>query len=184
MGVFKRLAAGLQAASRRLAWLELAVCQLLIVAFAGLLLVNVVMRYAFSAPIYFAEELAVYILIWMAYLAIAATIARREMIALTFVVDAVPAPVGRLVRVLVDLAVLAICVVLVAASWRWLTSFAVAYEQALTLGMSKKPFYAVMPLFFLLACFHTLANLLADIALAGDGPGGAGEPGAQAEPAR
>jgi TRAP-type C4-dicarboxylate transport system permease small subunit len=142
---------------------ELILCQLLIVAFASLLLVNVVRRYGFDAPFYFAEELAVYILIWMAFLAIAATIARREMIALTFVVEALPEGVRRVVAIVVDVLMLAMMVAILWAAIGWWRSPAVAFELALTLGTSKQPFYLIVPLFAGLAAFHLLANLLADL---------------------
>lgn len=139
---------------------ELAFCRLLIVAFATLLVVNVAKRYLFNAPIYFAEELAVYILIWMAFLAIAATVARREMIALTFAVDALPAQVRRVIDLAVIGTTLAIAVLLLVVSWQWLFSPAVRFEQALTLGIAKRPFLAIVPIFFTLISFHLVANMV------------------------
>jgi len=158
--------------SAGLAWVELALSKLLIVGFAGLLLVNVLMRYAFSAPIYYAEELSVYILIWMSFLAIAATIARREMIALTFVVDVLPLGPRRLIEVAVDLIVLCMVAALTWVSWRWINSMAMHFEMALTLGTAKRPFYAIIPIFFALATFHTLANVAHHLTrpLAGNDP--------------
>ncbi len=163
MKVLRQFSVLLHRFSLGLARIELFICQILIVAFAGLLLVNVCRRYVFSAPIYFAEELAIYILIWMAFLAIAATIAHRRMIALTFLSDMAPPAIRRVIDIAVDLTVLVMCVVLALVSWRWLNSFAVVYEQALTLGIAKKPFYAIMPIFFVLAAFHTIANLARDL---------------------
>ncbi len=145
--------------SAGLARVELLLCKLLIVGFAGLLLVNVAMRYLFSAPLYYAEELSVYILIWMSFLAIAATIARREMIALTFAVDVLPPALRRVMKIVVDLIVLCMVAALAWVSWRWINSIAMQFEMALTLGMAKRPFYAIVPIFFVLATFHTLANL-------------------------
>ncbi|MFV0474643.1 MAG: TRAP transporter small permease [Pikeienuella sp.] len=168
---------GLVAISRLLARIELLACRVLIVGFAGLLLVNVTLRYTMAAPLYFAEELAVYILIWMAFLAIAATIARQEMIALTFAVDNAPPWVRHGARIIVELIVLGLVAVLAVVSWRWLNGPAMQFEQALTLGMKKQPFYAIIPLFFFLATLHTAANLLCHLGLASrdkatDEPGG------------
>jgi|GEM_PF-922235 len=160
MRQIRQLSTALTAFSHALARLELWLCQILIVAFSTLLLVNVTMRYTLSAPIYFAEELAVYILIWMAFLAIAATIARQEMIALTFVADLASRRLRRWLHILVDLIVLGMVVALAWVSWRWLQSPAMQFEQALTLGMVKRPFYAIVPIFFSLATLHTAANLL------------------------
>lgn len=168
MTPIRRLSEALLATSHLLARVELFFCQILIVAFSTLLLVNVTLRYTLSSPIYFAEELAVYILIWMAFLAIAATIARREMIALTFIADKASPRLRLWVDVLVDLIVLCMVTVLAWVSWRWLQAPAMQYEQALTLGMVKKPFYAIVPIFFTLATFHTAINLLRHLALPRD----------------
>lgn len=142
-----------------LARIELFICQALIISFASLLLVNVLLRYTLSAPMYFAEELAIYILIWMAFLAISVTIARQDMIALTFVIDHAPPALRRIIDVTVDLIVLCMLAALAWVSWTWLQSTAMQYEQALTLGMPKKPFYSIVPIFFTLATLHTIANV-------------------------
>jgi TRAP-type transport system small permease protein len=161
MGAISRISDRVMRLSRGLAWLELLLCQLLITGFAGLLLVNVIMRYVFSAPFFFAEELAIYILIWMAYLAIAATIARNEMVALTFAVELLPERARLVLDILVQLLILAMVVVLFRVSWAWVNSPAAQFDLALTLGLRKWPFYMIMPIFFALASFHTAANLLA-----------------------
>jgi TRAP-type C4-dicarboxylate transport system permease small subunit len=157
-------------ASLRLARLEMLVCQALIIGFAGLLLVNVLMRYLLNAPIYYADELAIYTLIWMAFLAISVTISRGDMIALTFLSDLAPRSVRFALQLLVDGLVLTICLVMAWVSWRWINSGAVAYEQALTLGMAKRPFYAIVPIFFTLATLHMIANLLGRLSNGGREP--------------
>lgn len=160
MNGFLRLSDFMLWLSRRVARAELIVCQVLIVAFSSLLLVNVIMRYAFSAPFYFAEEAAIYILIWMAFLAIAATIARQEMIALTFAVALLPERPRLVVDLAVQLAILAMMLLLLVVSWQWLNSPGVQFETALTLGQPKRYFYAIMPVFCALASFHSFANVL------------------------
>ena len=158
--MLKSLSERVMAASLRLARVEMLVCHALIVGFAGLLLVNVLMRYLLNAPIYYAEELAIYTLIWMAFLAISVTISRGDMIALTFLSDLAPRYVRFFLQLTVDGLVLTMCIVMAWVSWHWLNSGAVAYEQALTLGMAKRPFYAIVPVFFSLATLHMIANLL------------------------
>jgi TRAP-type C4-dicarboxylate transport system permease small subunit len=162
--MLKPLSVRAMAASHGLAKVELLVCQALIVGFAGLLLVNVMMRYLLNAPIYYADELAIYTLIWMAFLAISVTIARGDMIALTFLAELAVPRVRFVLQLCVDLLVLAMCVVLAWTSWQWLNSGAMAYEQALTLGTVKWPFYSIVPIFFTLATLHMVANLLHHLA--------------------
>lgn len=175
--MLKTLSDRAMAASHWLARVEMLICQALIVGFAGLLLVNVLMRYLLGAPIYYAEELAVYTLIWMAFLAISVTIARSDMIALTFLSDHAPPPLKFVLQLIVSGLVLAMCVVMAWVSWRWINSSAVAYEQALTLGTVKWPFYSIIPIFFSLATLHMVANLLDQLSHGAQPPKRAG-PGA------
>ncbi|GLQ06860.1 TRAP transporter small permease [Sneathiella chinensis] len=151
---------GVVAFSHGLARLELWVCKFLIVFFAGLLLVNVLLRYVLSSPLYFAEELAVYTLIWMAFLASSVAMANRQMISLTFIADYLSGPARTALNILVEALMCAVSLVLMYVSFRWVNSGAVAFEQALTLGTLKWPFYSIMPLFFTLTSFHTFANVL------------------------
>jgi len=156
----RNFAFGIRAISRSLARAELFACQLLIVFFTSLLLVNVIGRYAFNRPFYFAEELAVYILIWMAFLAISVTIARNEMIRLTFLVDLLSPRLRRIIDIVVETLLLVMLVAIAVAAFRWIVSPAVVYSRALTLGMTKLPFLTIVPIFTVLATFHVASNLL------------------------
>ncbi|MGP9631285.1 TRAP transporter small permease [Halomonas sp. AOP42-C1-46] len=138
---------------------ELFLCQVAVVLFFVLLLVNVVSRYFFSSPLYFAEELAVYILIWMAFFAIAATVGRNEMVRLDFLVNGAPPPIKYVINILVDLLVLICSVTLLIISFNWYLGPTIQYEQAITLGIKKLPFFTIIPLFFVLITFHSVINL-------------------------
>jgi TRAP-type C4-dicarboxylate transport system permease small subunit len=71
----------LRSASDRVARIEAVVCGTLIVCFSALLLINVTLRYLFSAPIYYAEETAILIMVWMAFLATSLAVKRRALVA-------------------------------------------------------------------------------------------------------
>lgn len=144
--------------NRGLAWLELLICQVLVASFALLLLVNVTLRYVFSAPLFYAEETAIYMLIWMTYLAAAASVARGDMVALTILTDRLPAQLRQVLKVVVNLLIAAMCIALFDATISWLNAPGTAFDLALTLGLPKRPFYAIMAIFFALVSFHTLAH--------------------------
>ncbi|TDE36177.1 TRAP transporter small permease [Antarcticimicrobium sediminis] len=146
--------------NRALAWLELLVCQILVASFALLLLVNVTLRYVLSAPLFYAEETAIYMLIWMTYLAAAASIARGDMVALTILTDKLPARLRQGLKVVVNLLMAAMCIALLDATIAWLNAPGTAFDLALTLGLPKRPFYAIMAIFFALVTFHTLVHAL------------------------
>lgn len=147
------------AASRNLARVELLVCKVLIVLFTTLLVVNVTLRYGLNSPLYFAEELAVYILIWMAFLAISVSLHENTQIRLTLVTDILPTKVRRAVAVLVDVLVAGMLAVILWYAVIWIRSPSVEFELAITLGMGKTPFYAIIPIFCATALFHSVARL-------------------------
>lgn len=147
------------AASRNLARVELLVCKVLIVLFTTLLVVNVTLRYGLNSPLYFAEELAVYILIWMAFLAISVSLHENMQIRLTLVTDILPTKVRRAVAVLVDVLVAGMLAVILWYAVIWIRSPSVEFELAITLGMGKTPFYAIIPIFCATALFHSVARL-------------------------
>jgi TRAP-type C4-dicarboxylate transport system permease small subunit len=160
-------AQALKRLSLAVAKVELVAAQALIVVFTGLILVNVFRRYAFNRPLFFAEELSVYILIWMAFLAIAVTIARRETISLTFLVDNLPPRARWACALAAETLVAMMLGGMVYAAWVWFNNPAIAFERALTLGQPKWPFLLIIPLFCSLAFFHAVANVI-DLAVNGE----------------
>lgn len=147
-------------ASQRLAWVEMLACKVLIVLFTIVLVVNVTLRYGFGSPLYYAEELAVYILIWMAFLAMSVSLHENTQIRLTLLTHALPERVGRFVVLVMDgLAAVMLAVILVHAL-TWIQSPSVEFELAITLGIGKKPFFAIIPLFCATGLFHMVARLI------------------------
>ncbi len=149
----------LSRASRGLARVEQFLCSLLIAAFGAVLIVNVVARYVLSSPLYFANELAVYILIWMAFLAISIAIHHDQHVRLTMLVGLLPAPAQRLCYWLTELVCLAILAVMLWYSIGWLRSPSVAFDIAITLDWPKWHFYLIVPIFCATSLFHLIARL-------------------------
>ena len=155
----ERLAKGLAGVSRGLAWVELTLCKGLIALFSLLLIVNVTRRYVFNAPLFFAEELAVYILIWMAFLAISVSIHENTQVRLTMLLDALPPPLAHRITLLTETLVAGLLAVILVTSLKWMGSPAVGFELALTLGLPKWPFFLIIPVFSAAALIHVLARL-------------------------
>ncbi|MFY0991702.1 TRAP transporter small permease [Halomonas sp. C05BenzN] len=146
-------------ASRWLAQLEQLLCSLLIIAFSALLIVNVIGRYVFSSPLFFAEELAVYILVWMAFLAISVAIHHDQHVRLTMLVGMLPARLQRLSYWLTELICLAVLAALLWYSIGWIRSPSMAFDIAITLDWPKWHFYLIVPIFCATGIFHILARL-------------------------
>jgi len=147
-------------ASHRLARVEQFFCSLLITAFGIVLIANVFARYVLNSPLYFANELAVYILIWMAFLAISITIQNDQHIRLTMLTGLLPASAQRICYWLTELVCIAILAVMLWYSIGWLRSPSVAFDIALTLDWPKWHFYLIIPVFCATSIFHLIARLL------------------------
>ncbi|WP_238365368.1 TRAP transporter small permease [Mesobacterium pallidum] len=88
--------------SLRVNWLVERVCVALLVLLVLDVWLGVLVRYVIPLPLTFTEELARYLMIWMALLAVSSGIAYREHIGVEFVFGRLPAPVRRWLAVAFD----------------------------------------------------------------------------------
>lgn len=171
--------------SDRVARAETIAGGLLAAAIFALLLLNVATRAA-GMPLIWVDELAVYAMVWMAFVGTSLAIRHRGHIAVTLLSDALR-PRSRLwLMVLVDLLVLALIGIIAALVWRWFdpvglaaaggtadfarTTFNFIYQEpTITLGMMKVWFWLILPIFCLAALLHGTANLLDSIRTLRDG---------------
>jgi TRAP-type C4-dicarboxylate transport system permease small subunit len=91
-------------ASRRVNWLVERVCVLLLVLLVLDVWLGVLVRYVLPVSWTFTEELARYLMIWAALLAVSSGISHREHIGVLVVFERFPPPVRRWLTVAFDLA--------------------------------------------------------------------------------
>lgn len=101
------------------------VALLAIVAING---ANVVGRYFFAAPIGWAEEAMLYLMILLVFTAIATVTWRGGHISIELVMDLMPARVRKTVRLLVSLLTIAVCLVVASSSYE-VVSMLYAFDQ-------------------------------------------------------
>ncbi len=128
--------------------------------FTLVLLANVISRYLFDAPLFFAEELALLLLVWMGYLAVSYSVYRSDQIGMGLVVDKLSQSNKRRVAIVVDVILIVISAILLWAALQWLQSSSIFFERAVTLNVPKWPFYLVIPLFWSLMLVHLIDHLL------------------------
>jgi TRAP-type C4-dicarboxylate transport system permease small subunit len=88
--------------SLRVNWLVERVCVVLLVVLVLDVWLGVLARYVIPLPLTFTEELARYLMIWMALLAVSSGIAYREHIGVEFVFSRMPAKVRRILAISFD----------------------------------------------------------------------------------
>jgi TRAP-type C4-dicarboxylate transport system permease small subunit len=172
----ERLARMLGAWSERIARVEAWAAGLLAAAVAGLILLNVATRTAGMA-LFWVDELAVYAMVWMAFLGASVAVARRSSVSVTILTDALPAPVKRMAGLLIDLVVLAFALFLAWLCWRWYDlptlagfgfdveaftgeTFNFMYkEPTQTIGVAKFWVWLIVPITAVGMSLHAAANL-------------------------
>lgn len=142
-----------------LARLERWASRLLVVSFVSLIVANVAMRYVIGRPIIFAEELAAILLVWLAFVATSLTVYDRTQIGVTLLTEQMPRGLRHIVDIIVLALVAVILAVLLRYSLGWVTSQVVEFEQIITTGWAKAPFFWIVPVFSACALIHVLADL-------------------------
>ncbi|HMA06520.1 MAG TPA: TRAP transporter small permease [Ramlibacter sp.] len=82
-------------------WIEL-LCAGLLAILVIVIWIGVFGRYVFELPVTWSEELARYLMIWAALLAVSCGVARREHVAVTALLHQVPIPIRRWIDVAID----------------------------------------------------------------------------------
>jgi TRAP-type C4-dicarboxylate transport system permease small subunit len=93
--------------SRRLNWLIERFCVLLMILLVLDVWLGVLVRYVLPANWTFTEELARYLMIWMALLAVSSGISHREHIGMLVVFERFPSPIRKWLGVIFDILALA-----------------------------------------------------------------------------
>ncbi|HAI31194.1 MULTISPECIES: TRAP transporter small permease [unclassified Thalassospira] len=147
-------------ASRCLNWVVERIIAVLMLVLVLDVWLGVVDRYIFHWQLPWPEELARYLMIWAALLAISAGIARREHIGIGMFVLSLPTPIQHTILFLVDLIALAAFLYLAIYGFDFAESG--MRRQAMIFGMSLGLPYAAVPVSALLAAIQLLLVALRD----------------------
>lgn len=169
----------LQRLSQRLSQVEESVAGFGALVVTALIVFNVVTR-AMNQAVYWIDEAAVFVMVWMMFLATSVLIKRRAAVAVTVLVDFFPKSLRRIMGVLIDWLVLAFGVLLLVFCWNWFDPVAVMkhswdttafsgdtmnfiyQEKPNTLPIEKFWVWLIVPYFALSVVIHMLANIMAD----------------------
>jgi len=137
----------------------------------------VIVRYL-RIPIFWIDEVAVFAMVWMAFLSAAHAVFSNEHIAVSFAADYLPNPLSAVAAIIVNATMVGLGLVFCALAWLWFDPivFAAAGFDAGAFGEAtlnfiyseptasfqapKALFWAIMPIFSLLFLFHASVRLL------------------------
>lgn len=163
--------------SHWIAKFEMALAAVLALFISVLILVNVVSR-ALGMAIYWIDELAIYAMIWMTFLATSVVIKQRQTLAVTFLVDKLPAKGRYFLAVFSDLMIWGFALLLGILCYRWYDPwhlFQVGFdvmeyqsqtfnfiysENTNTLGLKKVWVWMCLPWVAFALIIHSSVNLL------------------------
>ena len=166
--------------SRRIARLEMVLGAVLVAAVFGLLLLNAATRFA-RIPILWVDELAVQLMVCLAFVGASIGVAARNHMAITLLPEKL-SPRGRIwLSISNNILVLLFLCMMAWLIWRWLDpigliragsgqalaaeSFNFVYTTpTLTIGINKIWFWLIIPLTTLTLILHVFAALAEDIA--------------------
>src|SRR5581483_2569216 len=121
---------------------------------------NVVARYAFNAPIPWAEELARYSFIWLVFVGAAVCTKHGRHVAIDAVVKVLPPAVRRSCELLVKAGIALLCGILIYYGVVLMSS---ATQPTSTLNIPTYLVYVAVPLSALSILVRTLADLVRDL---------------------
>lgn len=166
--------------SNAVLFVELRLAAALLAALMCVILTNVATRYA-GIPLYWIDELAVLAMVWLAFIGASAMSQLRLDFAITFLADAAPAGLARIIRAGSILLVALFGLAVAWMCWVWLDpvgfaqagfdgralagqTFNFVYtETTMTLGWPRWAVMAVIPIFSVTLMIHATACLIEEI---------------------
>jgi TRAP-type C4-dicarboxylate transport system permease small subunit len=159
---------------------ERAAIRALMILLTGLVLLNVVTRYA-GRPIYWVDEACVYAIVWLTFIGASTMTRMRLDFAVGMLTEQLSAQGQALAKRFSTLAVVVFALLLGWMCWLWLDPVGIAAagfdakkfagqsfnfiytERTQTLGWPNWVFYLIMPIFAACLLVHALANLIEDL---------------------
>ena len=156
---------------------------LLMAALTLLILFNVVTRYT-GFPVYWGDEAAVYIAIWLTFVGASTMMRRRLDFSMTILTEKLGPRAAHAAKVCATAIVCLFAIILGYMCWLWLDPVGIAAagfdprthsgetfnfvysDQTQTMGLPRWVFYLVLPVFSFTLLVHGLANLAEDLSLA------------------
>jgi TRAP-type C4-dicarboxylate transport system permease small subunit len=132
-----------------------------VAAIVVILFVSVVMRYVFSAALFFAEEMSILAMIWMTFLAGAVLVRQDRNVIITVFADLFSSRVQHGIRIFADFMSLIMISVMAWLSWKLVGKLGLSTTPALRL--SEAWFAWSMVVGFVIMVFYQVQRMLAYI---------------------
>ena len=160
----------IQAIDRRLAQAEQVLVIALTAAMTGIMMTQVVMRYFFNAPIFWAEEMSVQLLVFITLFGLSLLVHKSQLVSIDFLPQALPVAARHALLALLGTLMLALFVFFTWLGWEWVNRPDVRMELGATTQLPRWYNFSALPLAFALMAWHQLAAVLREVQAALAGP--------------
>lgn len=150
----------IQKSDRALAALERFVLVALVGGIACVMMVQVVLRYFFNAPLFWAEEISVQMLVFATLFGLSLLVHQQQLVTIDFVPHALGTRARHGLLAVLGLAMLALFMFLSWLGWEWIARPEVRIELGATTQLPKWYNYASLPLAAAFMSWHQLAAIL------------------------
>ena len=125
-----------------------------------IMIAQVILRYFFSSPIFWAEEISVQLLVFITAFGISYLTQQKQHIKIDFVLAQLSDSSKKQLMTVLDLVFLALMAVICYYSWEWVLRPDVQVETSGTTGLPRWYNYMVLPVALSFLCWHQFVALL------------------------
>lgn len=153
----------IQKTDQGLAVIERGLVIALIGAITTIMMTQVVMRYFFSAPIFWAEEISVQMLVFATLFGLSLLVHHGRLVSIDFLPNALRPRLRHGLMAVLGLVMLGLFVFVSWLGWDWISRTEVRIELGATTQLPRWYNYAVLPLAVAVMCWHQFAAILRDL---------------------
>ncbi|MCF8106701.1 MAG: TRAP transporter small permease [Desulfohalobiaceae bacterium] len=125
-----------------------------------ILMIQVVLRYGFSRPLFWAEEISVQLLVFITLIGLSILLKRRQMIAIDMIVNSLPTPLRKGISLMLQVLGLMVVLFFAYEGTLWILRPEVRMEISPTTGLPVWINYAIFPVTFYCMTFHMAVGLV------------------------
>ncbi|RHW40092.1 TRAP transporter small permease [Lysinibacillus yapensis] len=133
-------------------WLAVLLALLLLVALAG----GVLYRYLLKLPLFWADELAIFCLIWMTFVGGSMSLKVKEAPTINLLTDTVSPKMKRVFLILSNVILLVFTAYILYLSYYWLSASNIKVQTSTAMNMPKIYSYLSIPVSFICTAIHLL----------------------------
>jgi len=124
------------------------------------MIVAVLFRYALGRPIFWADDVSLYLFCWLTFIGSALAVRRKEMAAVTILLEKLPPLLRKIADILIELCVLFFVVIMFYYSYKWIASPSVLQQISPTLSVKLWIIYLALPISMVCMAIFTIESIV------------------------